>query len=291
MAETPFELTQPVPDKLRVEAPEPPPPDKPLLKVRIAERVRSDSGQRSRLTLEHEILDLTPELEKDELRALLAEMATEGSFGDIKAVVAPSGRVYLFSEKHLIAVEAAEKGRVEEARLAVVEKIRADSSRIALTPAADLDPLFPFAEPERRAELLAEIMADDRFADIQSVTGPRGEVYYHSDRFVSGNYGAIMMRAKAKDPCWAIAELVRDRSRIMPAPSKVTLFKAAVFEIDPAELDSLVGELLQRPEHADVKRLVHRETGAVYLYSDRYLDERRAYDIMDWEEVGALRNP
>jgi hypothetical protein len=291
MTATEHDLTQCIPDKLNVEAAEPPKPDLALVKERIAERVRCDSRDRGRLTPEHELGAVAPELEPGELSALLAEMAGQGLFGDVKGLVAPSGRVYLFSEKHLIAIEAAELERVEEARFAIVERIRADSSRITLTLAADLEPLYPFTEPEKRASFLAETLADERFADIQTVKGPKGELYYHSDQYVSGNYGAIMMRAKAKDPCWAIAELVRDRSRIMPAPTRATLFSEAVFEIDPTTLDATLGELLQASEYADLKRLVHPTTGAVYLYSDRYLDAQRAFYIMDWEEVGAQRNP
>ncbi|MFT3912864.1 MAG: hypothetical protein QM704_01905 [Anaeromyxobacteraceae bacterium] len=289
----PYDPTQPVVrEKLHLvtddDAPE---VDPAPLRLRIAERVRADSRDRRALTPDAALFALVPELSRSELRALLEEMSREGAYGDIKAVVAPSGRVYLFSERHLIAVEAAELGRLEEARLAVVERIRADSSRITLTAAADLEPLLPYPEPERREAFLAELRADPRFQDIQAVTGPKGETYYHSDRFVSGNYGAIMMRARASDPCWSIAELVRDRSRIMPAPTRLDVFRDPVFQLDADRLGGFVDELLAREGYADVKKLVHPRTRALYLYSDRWLDEGRAREIMDWEEVGALRNP
>jgi len=291
MTSTFTDLSTPEPDKLRVVADDPPPLDLGQLKARIAEKIRADSRDLRRLTPEKAILALVPELDPRELRALVSEMASEGAYADVKAVVAASGRIYLFSEKHLIAVEAAELGRIEEARFAIVERIRSDSSRIVLTTGADLEPLFPFPEPERRAALLAEIRADERFQDIQVVSGPGGEVYYHSDRYVSGNYGAIMMRARTGNPCWSIAELVRDRSRIMPSPTKLTVFDDPVFLLAPGKLASLVEELLTREGFEDVKRIVHPKTRAVYLYSTRYLDERRAFDIMDWEEVGLLKNP
>ncbi len=291
MTETTYDVTESAPDKLRVEAPDAPPPDRALLKARIAEKVRADSRDRRRVTPEGEVQALTAELSRAERSALLEEMAGESLYGDVKAVVAPSGRVYLFSEKHLIAVEAAELGRIEEARLAIVERIRTDSGRIVLTSVADLEPLFPFPEPERRAVFLAEIRADERFQDIQVVTGPKGELYYHSDRYVSGNYAAVMMRAKAGDPLFAIAEFVRHNARIMPAPTKTTAFADAVFGIAAAQLQGLLDELTRTPGYEDVKRIVHPRTRAVYLYSDRYLDEQRAFDIMDWEEVGIFKNP
>jgi hypothetical protein len=291
MAPLDLDPSQPVPDKLRVEAPDAPALPNGELKARIAEKVRGDSRERNGLTTEEELLGVTPELEIDEVRALLTDMASGAAYGDIKALVAPAGRVYLFSEKYLAPETALEKGQVEEAKVAIVERIRADSRSVALTSIADLEALFPFPEPERRTALLDEIRADPRYEDIQAVSGPGGELYLHSDRHLSGNYGAIMMRARAKNPCWAIAELVRDRSRVMPAPTQLTVFREAVFDIPPEALDATLEELLGKAEFADIQKLVHPKTRAVYLYSDRFLDAARAFEIMDWDEVGVFRNP
>jgi hypothetical protein len=284
MQEASFDPTRPTAMKLHVDAAETPAPDPAELKARIAELVRADSRDRRALTEEPAVRRLAPGLPREQLAALLSEMAAEGRYGDIKAVVAPSGRVYLFSEAHLIALEAQERGRAAEAKLAMVERIRADSRKIALTPVADLDPLVPGADPARRDALLAELQADERFKDIRTVTGPGGERYYHSDAFVSGSYSQIMMRARTRDACLGIAELV-------PKPTRLTTFEDPVFGIDPARLEASVQETLSRPEYADIKRLVHPETGGVYLYSDRFLDPQQAFLIMDWDEVGAARNP
>ena len=291
MAELELDVTQRSPDKLGAVAAEAPPVELAPLKARLAERVRADSRDRRRLTTEPEVKALLPELDPPELKAMLAEMAEQGAYGDVKAIVAPSGRIYLFSEKHLIAAEAAELGRIEEARWAVADRIRADSSHIQLTPAAELEALYPFPEAERRSAWLEETLADERFRDLHRTVGPKGEVYYHSDRYVSGNYAAVMMRAKTGDALWAIAEFVRHNSRIMPAPVCVTAFRDPVFGILQAKLDGFVEELTRTPAYADVKRLVHPKTGAVYLYSDRHLDEANAFAIMDWNEVGRLENP
>ena len=281
-------------EKLRTnqsEAPEPAPAE---LKARIAGQVRADSRERAAPTPEHVLQRLLPEVTGQRVGELLAEMAAEPAYADVKAVVAPTGRVYLFSEAHLGRDVAAERGLVEEAKLEMVDKIRKDSLFIALTPLADLDRYFPSQEPERRAALLAELRADERFQDIQVLAGPGDELHFHSDRHLSCNYGKIMMRAKANDPGLAIAELVRDRSRVMPAPTNVTLFRDRVFAISAAQLGAFL-EGLARPEaapqFADVRRLVHPETGAVYLYSEKWLAEADAFRMMDWEEVGAAKNP
>jgi hypothetical protein len=264
--------------------------DRSELKRRIAETVRADSNERLVPTQERAIQELAPELTREELSAVLSEMGADASHADIKAIVAPSGRVYLFSEGKLTRNDAAERCFLREAKLAIVEKIRRDSQLLALTAAADLGPLFPSAEPGERAAFLAEVKAE--FRDIQTATGPRGEEYLHSDLYVSGNYGKIMTRAQQGDAGRAIAELVRDRSREMPAPTKVTLFNESVFRLSAEQIQSFLDGLESpAPELADIKKLVHPETGALYLYSDRWLPETVAFQRMDWEEVGALRNP
>lgn len=281
-------------EKLRVVTSEPPEVDPAELMRRIAGLVRDRSARHATPAQEHEVLALAPDLPAEQRAALLAEMATQPAYADIKAVVAPTGRVYLFSEASLDRNAATARALVEEAKLAIVEKIRSDSLYVALTPMADLEPLFPSEEPARRAALLDELRADPRFQDIQTLAGAGGELHFHSDTHLSGNYGKIMLRAKAKDPAMAIAELVRDRSRVMPAPTSLRVFDDRVFELTREQIDGFVEGLARpeaAPEYADIKRLVHPETGAVYLYSDKWMLEVDAFRVMDWDEVGAARNP
>jgi hypothetical protein len=281
-------------EKLNVAAGEAPALDPAELKRRIAALVRAASAERRTPAQEHEVAALDEELPPARRSALLAEMAEDPAYADIKAVVAPSGRVYLFSEPALDRNAAVARSRVEESKLAIVEKIRGDSLYVALTPLADLGPLFHSADPAERAALLAELQADPRFQDIQQLAGADGEPWFHSDTHLSGNYGRIMLRARAGDPALSIAELVRDRSRVMPAPTRVTVFQDRVFELSREQLDAFVdglGKPGADPGYADIRRLVHPETGAVYLYSDRWMLEVDAVRVMDWEEVGQARNP
>ncbi len=281
-------------EKLNVATGEAPALDPAALKRRIAELVRTRSADGHTPAQEHEVEALDEDLAPERRSALLAEMAVEPEYADIKAVVAPSGRVYLFSEPRLDRNAAVARSRVEESKLAIVAKIRADSLYVALTPMSDLDPLFHSADPAEREALLAELRADPRFQDVQTLSGADGEAWFHSDTHLSGNYGRIMLRAKAGDPGLAIAELVRDRSRVMPAPTSLKVFEDRVFELSREQIDGFVAGLGRpdaAPEYADIKRLVHPETGAVYLYSDKWMLEVDAFRVMDWDEVGAARNP
>jgi hypothetical protein len=174
----------------------------------------------------------------------------------------------------------------------LARRIRRDSQHVALTSARDLEELIPWPEPERRAEVLHALVADERFRDIQRMRGPDGALYFHSDAHVSCNSGRIMLRARSSDAAFAIAELVRDRSRDLPAPTKITLFDDRVFGLSRQQVEAFLGALdAPPPELADIRKLVHPSTQAVYLYSSRWMEEVTAARIMDWEEVGLARNP
>lgn len=292
MEEQRFDPTHHPVERIRASPTEAPETDPSALKQLIAEKVRACSRDLAAPAAEHVVQQLAPDLPRERLGELLAEMAAEEGFGDIKAVVAPSGRIYLFSDASLARNDAAEKCFLEEVKIAIVEKVRKDSLLIALTPMADLERFFPWPEPEKRLALVAELRADERFRDIQSITGPGGELYLHSDDHVSSNYGKIMVRAKANRPGLSIAEFVRDRSRVMPAPTQVAVFRDAAFALSPAQVEAFLDGLARpEPEFADIKKLVHPTTGAVYLYSDKWLDEANAFRIMDWDEVGRAQNP
>ncbi len=102
----------------------------------------------------------------------------------------------------------------------------------------------------------------------------------------------IVERVKSdfQDLCATIAETVRDASRTYPRPTNCKLFQEKAFGINPDELANIIAEVMQRPEFMDIRRIVH-PSGAVYLYSSKFLDQFQAWYIMDWEEVGSRHNP
>ncbi|HUJ26437.1 MAG TPA: hypothetical protein VLW85_10485 [Myxococcales bacterium] len=278
-------------DKLNVQTAAPAALDPAALKDAIAQKVRADSRERGALTLEHEVFALAEDQPPEAINQVLAMMGAEAAYADIKAVVAPSGRMYLFSLAHLMQPDAQRKAQLQESKWAVAERIRSDSSALSLTPADALEPLFPAADPQERAALLAEMEQDERFRDLVKLEGPEGVAYFHSDTYLSGAYARILARAKSSDASRAIAELVRDRSRTIPRPTSVATFRDRAFGIDSARLDEVVQQTLANPEFSDIRKLVHPETGAAYLYSQRWLSEQQAFLMVDWDEVGAVRYP
>lgn len=262
------------------------------IKASIAEKVRADAEERAALTHADTLFALVPDSRKDAITAILDEMATDPRYADIKALPTASGMVFFFSKLHMSPDDAIAKSRNEEKKIVIAEKVREDSrDRTALTPAAVLHSLFPESDPEKVDAVLEEMRADARYADIKSVAASTGEVFFHSDLHMSGYYALVLGRVAAKDPCAAVAAMVRDESRIYPRPTCVQLFMEKPFDIPPCDLRAVVDATLSAPQFGDLKMIVHPSTGGVYLYSDRYLNAETAWKIMDWQEVGKDANP
>jgi hypothetical protein len=161
---------------------------------------------------------------------------------------------------------------------------------VQLTAVTTLPELFPELPPEVVEEYAARVAADDEFKDIQPVMGPTGIDYLYCETHMTGNYAALLARVEAKNPFATIAETVREESRTYPRPTRVALFYEPLFQMEPDMLESAVGSILQREEYRDIKRIV-AATGAVYLYSDKYLTGARAEAWVQWHEVDQWDNP
>ncbi len=259
------------------------------LKAKIAGKVRADAQEHAALTPADALLALAPDLPEGEISAALMEMVAEEDYRDIKAVTTASGLVFLYSEKYINVTEAAGKSLQEEVKFRIGQTVRADSrDSVSLTA---VDALYVQLGWDTETSNPHALQEDARYADIRTVTASTGQVYFYSDVHMSANYALILARAAANDPCATIADTVRDASRIYPRPTNCQLFREKAFGINPDDLAATIAVIQQKPEYADIKKMVHPSTGAVYLYSDQFMGEEQAWEIMDWEEVGRLENP
>ena len=265
------------------------------IKARIAEQVRGDSREHAALTHEDSIVEPDEELRsgRTAFGAVLAEMAAEERYQDIKTVRTATGLLFVYSDTYITADDAAAKSLVEEAKFVLASAIRADSrDNVKLTSVGTLYALAPDADPAITDALLELMPAEARFADIKKVTASNGNVYYHSDRYLVGSYAVTLLLAMSGDHCATIAETVREESRIYPRTTNAAIFREQqVYGIPPADLEAIITDTLRRPEYADLRRIVHPATGAVHLYSGRFISDDRAWAMMDWEEVGRADNP
>jgi hypothetical protein len=262
------------------------------IKAKIAEKVRADGEERAAVTPSEVVFALVPDSQQDRITAILEGMAADERYADIKAVTTASGMVFFVSTTYVEAAQAIETCRMEEVKFLIAEKVRADSrADVKLTSAADLKALAPEMEEDGIAALLGGMRTDERYADIKAVTSPNGNVYYHSDRHMSGYYAVVLGRVAAKDPVATVAAMVRDESRIYPRPICIQFFMEPMFKIPPDSLKAVFDEMLQKPEYGDIKLMVHPETGGVYAYSSEYLGGETAFNLMHWVEVVKDANP
>jgi hypothetical protein len=265
------------------------------IKGEIALKVRQDSQESRLLTYEDSLVQLDDYLRygRIDLIAMLSEMATEESFADIKMITTYTGLIFVYSDSFIPADEALAKSVIEEAKSMLASVIRSDSrDSIKLTPVGDIYAMAPDTEKTIIDVILKGMSAEARYADIVTVTDSKGALYYHSDTYLTGSYAVTLMLAMAGNHYVTIAETVRDESRIYPRTTNVAIFRdQAVYGIPPGDLETVLWNLVRRPEYSDIRRIVHPVTRAIHLYSDTYVNEASAWAMMDWEEVGRANNP
>jgi hypothetical protein len=259
--------------------------------AKIADKVREDSSGLGRPTPIASLAALVPELDSDQVVAGLATMAADERWKDVRSLALPSGAVYFYSDEHIAPAAAFEKANREELQVRIADKVREVSRSLAeLTSTDSLRTLLPDLEATEIEDTLSAMAQDDRYGDIKLVTATTGAAYLYSDTHVTESYAKILARAAANDACATIAATVRDESRIYPRPTQIRLFREAVFNINPDELEIHVARTVGRPEYNDIKMIV-ASTEAVYLYSDLYLDPDQALALVEWNEVGQHKNP
>lgn len=255
----------------------------------VARRVRNDSKDKSCLTSPLEIPVLKEEPGK--MRSVLFAMGGLEIYQDIKFIVRVNGSILLYSDKYLTRKDAERLALAEEVREKIVTAVRDDSgNKIRLTPVDTLGLLIPGAEPDKVDIHLMFLLVDERYRDIRLITNSKGTRFLYSKELMSMTYALVLAQAEANDPVSIIAATVREESRIFPRPTNLSVFTAPVFKIDARELETYANQVISKPEYKDIK-LLRSSTGAIYLYSETYLNSNFAAATAEWEEVGRYQNP
>ena len=254
-----------------------------------ADYVRADSQNRSRLT-SAAALSRLPNV-GDDPRLMAARIAEIDGYDDVKSIVAANGYTYFYSDRWFSRKEAEHLVLGEEVRSQIVGQVRRDSNEKAkLTPADRLGALIPGAEPDKVEAHLVLLLEDERYKDVKLVSNSRGAKYLYSEDHMTGTYALVLARAEANDPIRTIAETVREESRIYPRPTRLDMFSAPVFNINPSEVERYAREIVNDSAYPDIK-LAEASNGALYLYSELYLNSRWVKTTIEWEEVEQFNNP
>jgi hypothetical protein len=256
----------------------------------IAEKIRADSQALAKPIHVESLGVVFPDMKPEEIVGQLTQMVQIERYGDVRVHISASGAAYLYSENSISTGEAIEKITAEETQTQIAEQIRDDSGKhLRLTALASLGERFPGLDPERVKQYAQEILNDPNYRDIRQVAGPAELEYLYSVNFMTQTYARLLARVEAHNPAALIAETVREESLIYPRPTQVGLFYEPVFQLQECDVETIVESMLVCDDYKDIKQIV-APTGAIYLYSDLYLDQALAERYVQWEEVEKLTN-
>jgi hypothetical protein len=254
-----------------------------------AEQVRSDSQFQSKLTSAAALLELSGIDPEPQLIA--SKMAETSGCDDVKMIFAVNGHAYFYSEHWFSRKDAERLVLGEEVRSQIADHVRQDSmTKAKLTSVDRLGMLIPGAEPDKIEGHLALLLDDARYSDVKLISNSKGTKYLYCAYHMTATYAMVLSRAEANDPIGTIAATVRDESRIYPRPTRLGMFSAPVFNIDPSRIETYAREIVKDPAYPDIK-LAEASNGALYLYSDLYVDARWVRSTIEWEEVEQFSNP
>lgn len=255
------------------------------VKAKLANTVRSNAKRHYTLTSIHIATVLAKHLPSHVQKTLVADLAEDTQYGDIKTITTASGQLFLYSAAHISHSEAIAKGHLEEVKHVIAEKVRRDS-RIAttLTPLGALYALWPDLRPVKICSILNEMQTQNCYRDLKTVSALSGELYLYCDLHITEKYAALLVRTAVNDACTTIAHTVREESRIYPRPTKASMFCSRVFGIPSNSLQHFIVRVLNRPEFSDIRKLVHPETETVYLYSNLHMNEEQALSVINLME-------
>lgn len=177
----------------------------------------------------------------------------------------------------------------EEAWARIAERVRTDSRELVRLTAVDsLPELLPEVDPESIQAVLAGMFDAEEYGDVRPIETTSGATFLYSETGMTSKYAEILARIEQNDPCAAIADTVRSDSKTYPRPTNVSLFKQRPFRMTADELDIVIPRTVET--YDDIK-LIQASTGAVYLYSDRYMKTALAKSHVQWLEVEQYENP
>lgn len=245
-----------------------------VLRTAIVRKVREDTEELGKPITWGSLMALSPRVGPEELREAVDEVLQDGMWPDIKQVVPLPGAAYLYCETYLSEDRAGALARGETLQLKIVEQIRGDSKYLSkLTQIGHLEGLAPDLEPGEIEDTLAEIMKSGECPELGLLSARDGTAYAFSKQFLTEQYAQVLLRITENDPCYTIAQTVREESRLYPRPTNTEIFRYGVFDMDRNKLDEYI--VRTQEEYEDIK-VLRLSSGDVYLYSSTFMNEDQA---------------
>jgi hypothetical protein len=167
------------------------------IKIMLAEKVREDSRDRVMLTPAADLYALFPDIDREQIDSLLAEMQKEALYADIKTVNASTGDLLFHSDLYMSGYYALVLSRLAaKDPCAMIAAMVRDESRIYPRPTCvQLFGEKPFDIPLRDLKALVEAtLSKPENQDLRMIVhSSTGGVYLYSDRYMSAETASVIM--------------------------------------------------------------------------------------------------
>jgi hypothetical protein len=190
-------------------------------------------------------------------------------------------------QKAEIAAEPAEsdpaeeiKAKIEGLKTQIAAQVRGDSRAFsALTPE---DVLVEMDDDLRRCRIdiyviLSEMVAEDRYIDIKTVTTATELVYAYSDIYITPDDAAV--KSLIEEAKSILASAIRADSRDHVKLTPVGEMYAMAPDTERILIDAVLKVMESEATYADIKS-VASSTGNLYFHSDKHLTQSYAVTLM-----------
>lgn len=162
----------------------------------IAERVREDSQNLSKLTCVDSLCTPVSDLEPDRVQVILADMGKDDRYKDIKSLAASTGAVYLYSETYITKnyAEILARAEANDPCATIAATVR-DESRIYPRPTnIELfkDRVFNI-DPDEVETHITRTLEQQEFNDIKLILASTGASYLYSNLYMSEDYAKSLV--------------------------------------------------------------------------------------------------
>ncbi|UCC17769.1 MAG: hypothetical protein JSU58_04250 [Dehalococcoidales bacterium] len=178
----------------------------------------------------------------------------------------------------------------------IAEVVREQSLKLAkLTALENLGKLVPELTPDNIDDNLTEMVKDERYQDIKSVTGSTGTIYLCSETHITREQAKNLI--ENEDIKTMIAEKIREESRdlikitnIETINEVISGYQSGQVESDgdilgeePDTADYYLAEVAGDERYQDIKSIV-ASTGAVFCYSEHHITKNYAEILLRAQE-------
>jgi hypothetical protein len=139
--------------------------------------------------------------------------------------------------------------------------------------------------PDIEALMARTLAVHQDLAALESISG---QTLYHAPALLSRTYASILDRKGS--PVILIAEEVRKNSADYPRPLPLEIFEGPPFDLTPGQIEDSLKTMAGSPQFQDIT-FTTTSTGAVYLFSSRYLERPYAAFLAERADVGLASNP